>query len=152
MNELNRLFVFTIMGQQYAVDLYSVERVIHAVEITRVPERSDLILGVINVHGKIISVINIRKMLGLPEREIDIDDFILLVNIPDGSTAFVIDSYAGVVDVTNEDITESGSIFPGLHSVEGIFKISGDVILIQNLEKLLAGGVMDEISTIAGGI
>ena len=74
MEKLNQLVVFFLNEQKYALYLPAVERVVSAIEVTPLPQAPDNVLGIINVMGKVIPVVNIRKRFGLPEREIDLSD------------------------------------------------------------------------------
>ena len=78
MSKFHHLVVFSLDDQQYALLLPVVERVINAVAVTPLPEAPDIVLGVINIYGEIIPVMNIRKRFGLPEREIDIKDQLII--------------------------------------------------------------------------
>jgi len=63
--------VFHLDEQQYALKVSAVERVVHAVELTLLPEAPDIVLGIINIHGKIIPVVNISRRFHLPEKDIE---------------------------------------------------------------------------------
>src|SRR5271157_2301250 len=70
--------VFTLDGLFYAVSLSVVSRVIRAVEITPLPKAPSIVLGVINLGGRIIPVVNIRKRFRLPERELELTDQLIV--------------------------------------------------------------------------
>ena len=70
--------VFTLDGLFYAVSLSAVSRVIRAVEITPLPKAPPIVLGVINLGGRIIPVVNIRKRFLLPERELELTDQLIV--------------------------------------------------------------------------
>lgn len=150
MNGFNKLFVFTLIDRNYAIDLLSVEKGIHAVEITPVPENISTLMGIINIHGKIVPVIDIRKKLNLPPAEIDIDNYIVIVKILNRTAAFVADSIVGVMEVPDGNITTSDDILPGLANIEGIVKHRGEIILIHDLEKTLSVGMKDDIDAVCG--
>ncbi len=150
MNKFNKLFVFTLMNQNYAIDLSCVERGIHAVEITPVPEKLRSLMGMINVHGKIIPVLNIRKKFNLPDREIDIDDYIIIVNISDITAAFIADAIVGVMDISDDEFITSDEILPHLQNVEGVVKLNGGMIFIHDLVKTLSIDVKEEIDILDG--
>ncbi|MFQ5632726.1 MAG: chemotaxis protein CheW, partial [bacterium] len=59
--------VFTIDDQQFGLPMSQVERIIRAVEVRPVPEAPDYINGVINMQGRVIPVVNLRKRFRLPE-------------------------------------------------------------------------------------
>jgi purine-binding chemotaxis protein CheW len=74
MNRFFPLVVFTLDARRYAVPLSTVERIIRAVEITPLPQAPEIVLGVINVQGRIIPVVNTRKRFRLPECDIRLSD------------------------------------------------------------------------------
>ena len=80
MNKSNQLVVFLLNEQRYALYLPVVERVVSAVEVTPLPKAPDIVLGVINMQGKVIPVVNIRRRFGLPERQIDLSDQFIIAN------------------------------------------------------------------------
>lgn len=133
-----KFFVFSISGKLFAIDLFAVDKVIPAIEIMRVPDRSGMLAGIINVHGVIVPVLNIRKKYDLQEREIDVDDFIVLVKVRERNAAFIIDSVRGVFEISDSDIATPGEIYPDMDLIEGMFKISGEIVLIHDPEKFIS--------------
>ena len=73
-------FIFCLDNLRYALRLAAVERATRAAAVTPLPEYAGNILGVINVHGEIIPVVNTRRVFGLPEREIIPDDMFIILN------------------------------------------------------------------------
>lgn len=68
----NPVVVLMLDDIRYAVALTSVERVVRAVEITPLPNAPDIVLGVINVQGRVVPVVDIRKRFRLPARAISV--------------------------------------------------------------------------------
>ncbi len=148
MKKYSKMFVFKLLEQSYAIDLFSVEKVIEAVEITPVPGSIKNLAGVINIHGKIVPVLNIRKKFNMPEREIDIDDYIVIVKISEKTVAFIADSLVGVIDIPEDKMIQSAEILPDLQNIEGIIKLPGDMIFIHDLEKTLSFEVKNDIDAL----
>ena len=69
-------------------------------EVTPVPEAPDAVLGVINVEGKVIPVVNSRRRLGLPERELELNDLFIIVQEGGVSLALVADEVKPVMEFT----------------------------------------------------
>ncbi len=61
MDKLNQLVVFAFDEQRYALHLSAVERIVRMVEITPLPKAPEIVLGVVNVQGRIVPIVNIRK-------------------------------------------------------------------------------------------
>jgi len=74
----DQIVVFTLDEQLFALPLIVVLKVIHALEIRHLPEAPEIISGIINVRGKIIPVVDIRKRLGILTREIDLNDRLII--------------------------------------------------------------------------
>ena len=138
MNDLNNLFIFSLENQQFALHLFTVERIVRAVEVTPLPQAPEIVSSIINVQGRIIPVINIRKRFCLPEKEIEPSDQFIIANTSKRLVVLVVDSVAGLIQHPGQDIIAAGEILPGMNYIEGVIKIKGDIILIHNLERLLS--------------
>jgi purine-binding chemotaxis protein CheW len=96
--------IFAIDEKKLALKLDLVEQVYSAVEVTPLPEAPETILGLINVHGAIIVVLNVRKKLGLRERAIELSDQIVIANFEDRQLALLVDEVVGVIQANPEQI------------------------------------------------
>lgn len=126
---------FTVEEKKFALRLEQVERVIHAIEITPIPDATPLVLGIFNLHGKIILTLNIRKRLNLPPKEIDPSQTIIIAHTSKQTLAILVDRVEGVVSYLENDITLSPQILNGVHYIEGVVRLSDGILLIQNLEQ-----------------
>ncbi len=105
MNDSNQFVVFTLDGQAYALHLSVVERIVRVVEVTPLPKAPEIVLGVVNVGGKIIPVIDIRKRFRLHGREIDLSDQLVIANTLHRRVALVVDSVIGVIERSVPEVT-----------------------------------------------
>ena len=137
MGHYQNLFLFSINEQKYAIDLFAVDKVIPAVEIIHTPDDNEVFLGIINVYGKLIPVVNIRHLLNIPFKPIDIDDFIVIVNRPFLSS-FIVDKVHDVILLSEEEVVNSSDIHCDLKSIEGFVKIDGEVIFIHDIGKIIS--------------
>ena len=78
MEKKDQYLIFMLDKRRFAVTLSAVKRISLAVEIVPLPEGPDIVMGVVNVKGEILPVVDIRKRFGLPEKEIDIRDHFLI--------------------------------------------------------------------------
>lgn len=97
--------IFYLDSKQYAVDLSYIRRIIWAVEITSLPNQQAFIQGIINYHGDITPVINLRQLLGLSSKEISINDHLILCHVNDKPLAFLVDQVKKVVPYQNVDLS-----------------------------------------------
>jgi purine-binding chemotaxis protein CheW len=138
MNKDNLLAVFILDEQRYALYLSVVERVVGVVEITPLPKAPDIVLGVVNVQGKIILVVDIRKRFHLPEREMNLSDHLIIAHTSRRTIALVADTVTGVLELSDDEIIGKEEILSDLEYVDGVVKLEDGMILIHDLEKFLS--------------
>lgn len=148
MNIPDQLLIFSIDKTQYAIHLQAVERVVPAVEIRPLPEGPDSVTGVINVQGRVIPVLNIRRKFRLHEREIGLDDSIVIVKGSKWDVAFAVDSVSGVIERSDEEIISSGKILPGMEHTEGVVKIGDDIVFLHDIYKALLFEEKDKLNKV----
>ena len=137
-NQSNQLVVFTLDEQRYALHLASVERVARRVELTPLPKAPAIVLGVINVQGRIIPVVNLRKRFGLVERGIRLSEHIILAHTLKRAVALVVDAVHGIIERSQQEVIAAEEILPGLDYLEGVTKLEGGLILIHDLGTFLS--------------
>jgi purine-binding chemotaxis protein CheW len=133
-----QLVVFALEDQRYALHLSTVERIVRAVEMTPLPKAPEIVIGVINVQGRIIPVFNIRRRFHLPEREIELSDQLIIANTARRTVALVVDTVDGVIERLSEEITPADQVLPRIEYVEGIVKLENGLVLIHDLDKFLS--------------
>ena len=159
MNPSSQLVAFTLDGQSFALDLGTVRRVVRAMEVTPLPNAPDIILGVINIRGELVSVIDLRRRFHMPTREIRPSDQFILVSMPASSSApptvpmtdtttrtkpltrnlaLVVDEVTGILDVSQENLVVKAEIVADLEYVQGVAKVQDDLILIHDLARCLS--------------
>jgi purine-binding chemotaxis protein CheW len=138
MSELAQLVVFRLDERRYALPLAVVERVVRAVAVTPLPKASPIVLGAINVHGRVLPVLNVRKRFLMPEREIGPADWFLLAHTARHTVVLVVDESEGVVERTQAEVVLSTQIVPGLDHFPGVLRLDDGLVLIHDLEKFLS--------------
>jgi purine-binding chemotaxis protein CheW len=137
--------VFRLDALSYGVRLSSVIRVLRAVEITPLPQAPPIVIGVIDLEGRIIPVVNLRRRFGLPERELELTDQLIVARTTGGKTrdgggrilALVVDGVDGVCDLSAQE-TAAETILPGLEHLHGVAQTSEGLVLIHDLDTFLS--------------
>ena len=138
MNADVQLLAFRLDGQRYGLPLAGVGRVVRIAEITPLPKAPEIVLGVINVQGRVIAVVDVRRRFGLPRREPTLSDSLIIARTPARAVALVADSVAGVVECTVGETVPAQAIVPGMDYVEGIAKLDDGMVLIHDLARFLS--------------
>ncbi len=138
MTEPAQLVVFALDAQRYALPLASVERIVRAVEVVVLPNAPAVVLGAIDVGGRILPVMNLRRRFGLPERPISPAEHFLIANANRRTVALVIDEAQGVIECPVAEVVRPAQIVPGLNQIQGVVKLADGLVLIQDLERFLS--------------
>lgn len=150
-----QLVCFQLGGENYGVDIYSVQRLIQVPQITTVPRAPDFVEGIIDVRGDIIPVINLLKRFGIPESEIDDDDRIVITEIGEQIVGLLVDAVSEVTRLPEEDIEPPSDVVSAVHSefIAGIGKQQrGDnsrLIIVLDVEKVLTEGQQDYLGGVS---
>jgi purine-binding chemotaxis protein CheW len=146
------ILVFTLEEQRYALALLVVERVFPMVEITPLPKAPDSVQGIINVHGSLVPVFNIRWRFGIPVREYEVSDQLIIARTSKRRVAFPVDRVQDVIKLTDTPV-ETGDILPSLPYSVGVVKLPDGLILIHDPDKFLSfdeEAVLDEALSTGG--
>jgi len=96
--------IFHVDDRKLALDISSVEQVCPAVEITPLPSSPAAIVGLVNVHGSIVVVLNLRKKLGIAQREIELSDQLVIASADERQFALLVDEVTEVAMVLPDQI------------------------------------------------
>jgi purine-binding chemotaxis protein CheW len=146
MNSGVQLVVFEIDERHYGLRLAAVERVLHAVDVTPLPQTPDVVWGVIDMQGQIVPVLSLRRRFGLPERAIGVSDHFVIARTRRRTVALVVDAVRGVVERSSAEFIESDKILPDLEQVEGVIQLNDGMVLIHDLDRFLS---LDEERSLA---
>lgn len=111
MKESVQLVVFTLNEQRYGLRLSAVERVVRAVEVTLLPSAPEIVLGIINLAGRVVPVMNVRQRFGLPEKESDLSDQFIIARTAMRTVALLVDSVSTLVEASAEGCRPRGKDF-----------------------------------------
>jgi len=141
--EVLQLVTFKLAGEDYATDILKVQEINRMVEITSVPNAPHYVEGVINLRGKVIPVVNLRKKFGFVVKETDAQSRIMVVDV--GKTiGIIVDSVSEVLRLradtveTPPSITENGSS----EYIRGIGKLEDRLLILLDLDKLFGDNGM----------
>jgi purine-binding chemotaxis protein CheW len=133
-----QLVVFELDERRYGLRLAAVERVLHAVDVTPLPQTPDVVWGVIDIEGQIVPVLSLRKRFGLPERPIGVSDQFVLARTARRTVALVVDVARGVIERSAAEVIESDKILPDLKQIEGVIRLDDGMALIHDLDRFLS--------------
>lgn len=130
---------FRIGNETYGVRIGSVREIVRVPEITSVPSAPDTIEGVINLRGKIIPVMDLRKRFGQTSIQADKKNRILVVELENKLVGLIVNAASEVLKIAPSEIEPPGNVFAEGESnyVTGVGKLKGRLIILLDIHKLL---------------
>lgn len=113
------------------------QRVVRAAAITPLPQAPEIVLGILDLQGQVIPVIDLRKRFRLPERELSCEDQFVVARSGALTLALVVDGTESVMEQTELPLIAPDDILTGMAFLEGVTSTDQGLILIHDLETLL---------------
>jgi purine-binding chemotaxis protein CheW len=131
---------FQVGRETYGVPITSLHEIVRVPEITAVPDAPDYLEGVINLRGKIVSVMDLRKRFGDKQAAIKKSNRILVVEHAGRLAGLIVDSASEVLKIPTDAVEAPPAVFQdgGLNCVTGLGKVAGRLIVLLDMSKLLA--------------
>src|SRR6476660_2761695 len=131
---------FQVGRETYGVPITSLHEIVRVPEITAVPDAPDHLEGVINLRGKIVSVMDLRKRFGDKNAAVKKNNRILVVEHAGRLAGLIVDSASEVLKIPADSVEAPPAVFQegGLNCVTGLGKVAGRLIVLLDMNKLLA--------------
>ncbi len=138
-SQILQLVSFLIENEEFGVDILNVQEIIRPVDITRVPNAPAFVEGVINLRGRIVPVVDLRKRFNLPRRERDKNSRIIVVELGDKIVGFMVDAVREVLRVDASVIEPPPQLAIGIdaHYITGVAKLDDRLLILLDLEGIL---------------
>jgi purine-binding chemotaxis protein CheW len=133
-----KYLAFTVDGGRYALALDDVERVLPAAAPTHLPHAPALVLGVLDLAGRALPVLDVRQRFALPGRAIEPSDRLIVTKIPGRAVILLVDAVEGVLAVPRERVIAGATVLPKLEYIQGLVRLDDGLVLIHDLETFLS--------------
>jgi len=149
-----KYLTFRVSEEDYGIQILKVQEIIRLQSITKVPKAPDSVRGVINLRGKVIPVMQLRKKFGLPEVDDTERTCIIVVQIGrennNTTMGIMIDEVKEVVDIRAENIEETPSFGENINIdfILGIGKIGDRLKILIDIDKVMSNKEIIDISQI----
>ena len=143
------LVVFSIEGQRYALALDRVQRSIRVVAVTPLPEMPAIVIGVIDLGGTVIPVVDIRQRFNHQPRGVRLSDHLVIARTAARPVALLVDETNGVIEPPPGSYAPADAILPRMELVAGAIALPDGLVLIHDLDRLLS---IDEDAAIEGAL
>ncbi len=150
--ESEELVSFTLGTEEFATKIMLVREILRYQQVTTVPNTPDFVEGVINIRGRVIPVIDLRKRLGLPPKEIEKQTRILNIEIDSKLIGFIVDEVTGVITIPSNIIEKTPDIVvAGVESVYiiGVCKLEDNLLILLDFNRVLQVSEKEKIKKMA---
>ncbi len=134
-----KYLTFKLADEGYGLEICYVTEIIGVQPVTAVPDMPHHVIGVLNLRGKIIPIIDVRRRFNLPSRSYDDRTCIIVVHVSEQSVGLVVDKVSEVIDIPEGQIEPPPRVTQvGLQSyVQGMGKIDQNVKILLDVKELL---------------
>ena len=138
-----KYLTFTLAGEEYGISILKVKEIIGMMPITTVPQTPPYVKGVINLRGKVIPVVDLRRKFGMDSIEYTERTCIIVVEIAGSATTIpmgiVVDSVSEVLNIKSGDIEETPSFGNQLDTdyILGMAKVGGGVKILLDIDRVM---------------
>lgn len=138
-DDILQLVSFNIGEEEFGVDILKVQEIIRLVEITRVPNAPSFVEGVINLRGKVIPVIDLRKRIGMESIPPSSESRIVVVELENKIIGFLVDCVNEVLRISQSITEPPPPIIAGINAdyITAIGKLEDRILILLDLEKIL---------------
>jgi len=139
--ELTQLVSFMLSNEEYGVEVLKVREIIRLPTITQMPNTPPYVEGIINLRGKVIPIISMRKRFGLPESDYTSHTRIMVMDVPGGLTGFIVDGVSEVIRIHSNEIQPPPAMVSGNLDQEfimGVFNHADQLLIIMDIDRMFS--------------
>ncbi|HCV43042.1 MAG TPA: chemotaxis protein CheW [Bacteroidetes bacterium] len=150
-DELLQLVSFKIGTEEFGVDILKVQEINRMLEVTRVPNAPEYVDGVINLRGKVIPIINLRRRFGMERKERGKDTRIVVVELKGRVVGFVVDAVSEVLRIPKSVTEPPPPLVAGVEAeyITAVGKLEDRLLILLDLEKVLSTEEKHELAAVA---
>jgi len=147
-DEVLQWVTFRLEGELYGINVIQVQEVLRVTEIAPVPGAPDYVLGIINLRGNVVTVIDTRRRFMLNEREIDDDTRIVIIEVMGQIVGLLVDGVAEVVYLRASEVESAPEVGNDESSkyIQGVVSRENGLLIMVDVNKLLSTDEWQDMS------
>lgn len=147
-----KYLTFFLAGEEYGLEILKVHEIIGLLPITRVPRTPDFIRGVVNLRGKVIPIIDLRRKFGMPSVSDAPETCIIVVQVQGVQIGVVVDKVSEVATIADVDVEPPPSFGADVRTdfLLGLGKANGRVRLLLDIDHVLSSSEIIQIDAVRG--
>ncbi|MBI5587510.1 MAG: chemotaxis protein CheW [Deltaproteobacteria bacterium] len=152
--EVLQLVTFRLGNEEFSLDILKVQEIIRHMDLTRVPKTPDFVDGVINLRGRVIPVLDLRKRFGLPRDENTNETRIIVVDVDNRTVGLKVDAVSEVLRLPADTVEPPPAIITGVESeyIKGVGKLDGRLLILLDVAKILSCTERDALGNVMNAV
>lgn len=146
-----QIVCFKVGTEEYGIEILKVQEILKLPKITTLPKSADYILGIIDLRGKVIPIIDLGRKFSIDDQREAVTKNLraIVVNINNKKVGLAIDAVSHVIKVENKDIEPAPPIVKGISGryIVGIAKVDKGFVIILDINQIFSH---EELSSISG--
>jgi len=149
-DEVIQWVTFRLADEVYGINVMQVQEVLRVTEIAPVPGAPHYVLGIINLRGNVVTVIDTRIRLGLPTAEVTDSTRIVIIETARHVVGMLVDCVAEVVDVATSEVESAPNVGSdeSANYIQGVASRENELLILVDLNKLLTDEEWDELASL----
>lgn len=141
---------FYLAEEKYGVPVAQVREVLRYSEITPVPGAPDYVIGIINLRGNVVTVLDTRKRFALPPNDVDDSTRVVIIEVEEQVVGILVDSVSDVVRLKTGEIETAPNVGNDESSkyIQGVASRDGNLLILVDLHKLLSDEEWQEMANL----
>jgi purine-binding chemotaxis protein CheW len=142
---------FRVGQETFGVPITCVHEIVRVPEITNVPDSPEFVEGVINLRGKIVSVVDLRKRFGAPQSPQDKKNRVIVVESESKLVGLIVDAASEVMKIPHAEIEPPPRVLSDTDNgyVTGVGKLKDRLVILVDLNRVLQRGDLRKITEVA---
>ena len=153
-----KIVSFVLGNEEYGIDIMKVDSIVEFGKVVKIPESADYVEGVMNIRGKVVPIINLRKKFYIEDMDAEkkkAKSKVIVVNVDERQVGLLVDDVKEVMSINSEQIEEPPSEVGGVgrRYILGIAKLGETMMIILDIDKILTaeeklelGRIMESVS------
>lgn len=134
--------------EKYGIDIMDVEEILRMIDITKVPKAPPFVEGIINIRGKVIPIVDLRKKLGIPANDYTNSTRIIVVNLRGKQVGFIVDQVEEVLRVDGGVVDKAPTASTSVDNtyIKGVARLATGMVIILDVHQIFKKGEANALS------
>lgn len=126
------VLAFSLAAERYAISVFHVREIVRAVAVPRLPGAPDVVEGVVNLRGRLIPVLGMRRRFGFPARPTELSDFLVIADAGTRDVALHVDQVTGVREIGDDQVVPATNLVQRSAFIGGLAALADGTLLIHD--------------------